>query len=104
MADPKPKLEITDPDLAGALARLGAAIEANPTKHEPEPQPPAQIIQFPLWPEPVRGMPNPALRSALFSAVQSKDRRFINYELIAAVDGLEIRFKGQLMRRHPDNG
>jgi hypothetical protein len=37
MADPKPKPEITDPHLAGALARLGAAIEANPTKHEPEP-------------------------------------------------------------------
>jgi hypothetical protein len=48
MADPKPKPEITDPELAGALARLGAAIEANPTKHQPDAQRAAKIIQFPL--------------------------------------------------------
>jgi hypothetical protein len=99
MADPKPKPEIIDPQLAKALDGLGAAIAANPTKHQPEPPATAKIVQFPLWPEPVRGMPNPALRSALFSAVQSKDRRFINYELIAAVDGLEIRFKGEQLNQ-----
>jgi hypothetical protein len=32
MADPKPKPEIADPDLAEALARLGAAIDAHPKK------------------------------------------------------------------------
>jgi len=97
MADPKPKPEITDPHLANALARLGAAIEANPDKHEPEPPPSAKVIQFPLWPEPVRGMPNPFLRSALFSAVHGKDRRFLNNQLISAVDG--IRFKGEQLNQ-----
>ena len=76
MVDPKPQPEITDPQLAGALAQLGAAIEANPTKHEPQTPTPAKIIQFPLWPEPVRGMPNPVLRSALFSAIHAKTGAF----------------------------
>jgi hypothetical protein len=96
MADPKPKPEITDSQLAGALARLGAAIEANPRKNsEPQQRAPAKVIQFPLWPEPVRGMPNPVLRSALFSAVHGKDRRFLDNQLISAVDGVEIRFTGK---------
>jgi TrfA protein len=58
-----------------------------------------KLFQFPLWPEPVRGMPNPALRSALFSAIQSKDRRWLDSELIAAVHGIEIRFKGQQLNQ-----
>lgn len=99
MADTKPTPQIEDPQLAAALARLGAAMEANPAKEPPELPATAKIVQFPLWPEPVRGMPNPALRSALFAAVQSKDRRFINYELIATVDGLEIRFKGEQLNQ-----
>ena len=99
MADPKPKPEITDPHLAGALARLGAAIEANPAKHPTEPPPSAKIIQFPLWPEPVRAMPNPVLRSALFSAVQGKHRRFLDNELIASVDGLTIHFTGKQLNQ-----
>jgi hypothetical protein len=98
MADPKPKPEITD-DLNAALTRLGAAIEANPTTHKPTPQPPAKIIQFPLWPEPVRGMPNPVLRSALFSAVHGKDRRFLDNQLISSVDGVEIRFTGKQLNQ-----
>jgi len=95
MADPQPKPEITDPQLAGALARLGAAIEANPTKHEPEPPPTAKIVQFPLWPEAAPGMPNPVIRSALFPAIKSKDRRLLDREKIAALDGVEIIYSGR---------
>ena len=51
MADRKPKPEISDPQLAGALARLGAAIRPNPNKYHPERPPPAKVIQLPLWPE-----------------------------------------------------
>jgi TrfA protein len=93
--------ERLDAELARTLERLGNAIKAN-AQTEPlqsEPPKPAKIIQLPLWPEPVRGMPNPALRSALFSAIQSKDRRFINYEKIAAVSGVEIRFKGEQLNQ-----
>jgi hypothetical protein len=95
MADQKPKPEITDPQLANALARLGAAIDANPQKHEPEPPPPAKVIQLPLWPEAAPGMPNPVIRSALFPAIKSKDRRLMNRGNIAALDGVQILFTGQ---------
>ena len=87
------------------LASLKTAIDARAEKDaarqqsQQEPKPPAKIYQLPLWPEPLRGMPNPALRSALFSAIQSKDRRLINYELIAAVNGVEIRFMGNQLNQ-----
>jgi hypothetical protein len=102
MADPQPEAADDGTDVDRALARYRMTFEASDKAKGPAaPEPPltAKIVQFPLWPEPVRGMPNPALRSALFSAVQSKDRRFINYELIAAVDGLEIRFKGEQLNQ-----
>jgi hypothetical protein len=89
------------PVLAKALDSLSAAMtKASPTRTKPtEAQLLEKLFQFPLWPEPVRGMPNPALRSALFSAIQSKDRRWLDDELIAAVNGIEIRFKGQQLNQ-----
>jgi hypothetical protein len=39
MADPAPKADDTGSDVDRALARLGAAIAANPANHEPEPPP-----------------------------------------------------------------
>jgi hypothetical protein len=99
---PDRELEQSNPEALASLRRMQAlhaarlaAGDAEPT----EPRPLAKIIQLPLWPEPVRGMLNPTLRSALFSAIQSKDRCFINYELIAAVNGLEIRFKGEQLNQ-----
>jgi TrfA protein len=93
--------ERIDAELTRAIESLGRAIKDNLRIEEPEPEKklPAKVIQLPLWPEPKRGMPNPALRSALFSAVQSKDRRFINHELIAAVNGIEVRFKGEQLNQ-----
>ena len=35
------------------------------------------VVQLPLWPEPKRGAPNSFIRSALFAAIQSKDRQFL---------------------------
>ena len=90
------------PALASAIDRLGQAMEK---AHPPLPSFPerskqlAKVYQFPLWPEPIRGMPNPTLRSALFAAIKSKDRRFINHELIASVNGVEIRFKGEQLNQ-----
>jgi hypothetical protein len=96
------ELEEINPEAFASLRRMiathAARVAAGDTQPT-EPRPPAKIIQLPLWAEPVRGMPNPALRSALFSAVQSKDRRFINYEKIAAVSGVEIRFKGEQLNQ-----
>ncbi|MBV9305903.1 MAG: hypothetical protein JOZ45_07180 [Acidobacteriaceae bacterium] len=95
MSDP----QRIDAELARALENLGRAVKANPHSEAAETKPPAKIIQLPFWPEPVRGMPNPALRSALFSAIRSKDRRFIDHELISAVDGIEIRFTGKQLNQ-----
>ena len=96
MSDPKP----IDTGVEAALASYFRKMKANPRDDLPEEKPtPAKVIQLPLWPEPVRGMPNPALRSALFSAIQSKDRRFLNDEPIAAVNGIEMRFKGEQLNQ-----
>jgi TrfA protein len=97
MSEPRP----IDPELARVLDRLGTTIAKAKAegREASQAKPPAKVYQFPLWPEPVRGMPNPALRSALFAAVQGKDRRFINDELLAAVAGIELRFKGEQLNQ-----
>ena len=51
--------------------------------------------QLPLWPEPVRGVPNGILRSALFGAIGKGRRRYVNGEDLAAVEGVTIRYKGE---------
>ena len=53
------------------------------------------VAKLPIWPEPVRAVPNGFLRSALFGAIGKGKRRYIQSELVAAVDGVEIRYTGQ---------
>jgi hypothetical protein len=97
MADPAPKADDTGSDVDRALARLGAAIAANPAKHEPQTPPPAtaKLIQLPLWPEPVRGAPNSFLRSALFAAIQGKTRTGLKKQLLGSLQGLTVRYTGE---------
>jgi hypothetical protein len=53
----------------------------------------AAKAQLPLWPEAVRAVPNVVLRGALFSV--SKEREtFSKRTLIAAVEGIEVRYLG----------
>ena len=52
-------------------------------------------VQLPIWPEPVRAVPNGFLRSALFGAIAKGKRRYIDGEQLAALDGVEIRYTGQ---------
>ena len=59
---------------------------------------PAEIIQLPLWPEAKRGAPNAVLRGALFAAVH-KDRRYMDRELLAAQDGITVRFTGKQLNQ-----
>ena len=54
----------------------------------------SKVYQLPIWPEPVRGIPNPVLRGALFAAVQGKNRAVFQRELLACQKGLQIRFTG----------
>ena len=56
---------------------------------------PKNVVQLPLWPEPVRAVPNGFLRSALFGAIAKGKRRYIDAEQLAALDGIEIRYTGQ---------
>src|SRR5712691_7166741 len=92
---------ISDPDLRASLERLGNAMVESPIAPAPVPEPPsgAKIIQFPLFPEATRPVSNDMARSALFSCIQGKDRRFIKDALMATVDGVEIRFKGEQLNQ-----
>jgi hypothetical protein len=56
---------------------------------------PKNLVQLPLWPEPARAVPNGFLRSALFGAIKKGARRYMKAELVAAVDGIEIRYTGE---------
>lgn len=47
-----------------------------------------------IWPENVRGVPNPFLRGALFSVSQQREVA-LKRELLASVEGVEIWFKGE---------
>ena len=53
------------------------------------------VVQLPLWPEPVRAVPNGFLRSALFGAIGRGKRRYIDGEDLAACGGVTVRYKGQ---------
>ena len=57
-------------------------------------QPPAPLAQLPLWPEPVRGVPNSVLRSALFGAIQRGRRAFQQRMKKASIDGVTIIHTG----------
>ena len=75
-----------------AAARLAAVAET--AKKRGRKPASAKVLQLPLWPEPKRGAPNAVLRGALFAAVQGKGRIALDRELLAAQDGITIRYTG----------
>lgn len=90
MADGKHTKTPAEPQDPFELAKQrGQEMRARIAKRE------AQEIQLPLWPEPVRAVPNGFLRSALFGAIAKGRRRYINGEELAAIDGVTIRYKGE---------
>ncbi len=93
-------------DKAGVLKRVyksSAIKKFNEIKNnqiKPEAQPvkaksPAKIVNLPLFHKEAPPAPNAALRSALFPAIHSKDRKFLNNELVASVEGVEVKLKGE---------
>lgn len=50
----------------------------------------APAVQLPMWAEPVRGVPNSILRSALFGAIRRGKRRYMQRENIASYEGVSI--------------
>jgi hypothetical protein len=57
------------------------------------------FIQLPLWPEPKRGTPNSFIRSALFSAIQSKDRVFLKGAQLFSQQGITVKFTGEQLNQ-----
>lgn len=55
---------------------------------------PATVAQLPLWPEPVRGVPNAVLRSALFGAIRRGKRAFQQRVKKASVEGVNVIHTG----------
>jgi len=63
----------------------------------------AQTQKLPLWPEPVMGVPNELIRSALFAAVDGHKRSLKHREPIASQGDTVISFTGaQLTQAHLD--
>jgi len=90
---------VKDPDLLATLEGLGNVMADAPPAPAPEQPSTAKIIQFPLFPEATRPVSNDMARSALFSCVQGKDRRFIKDTLLATVADKEIRFTGEQLNQ-----
>jgi len=55
----------------------------------------AEVIHLPVWKEQQRGVPNVALRSALFAAVHEKDCVYVERQSLAVQNGFEIRYTGK---------
>ena len=79
--------------LSDSLANLEKTIKARQAQRTAHNKT-AEIVHLPVWPESTRGVPNSALRGALFAAIQGKDRRALKRELLAVQQGIEIRFTG----------
>ena len=74
----------------GAVARLRDRVR----HHEH-----SDSIQLPLWSETKRGTPNSFIRSALFAAIQSKDRVFLQETVLASQKGITVKFTGQQLNQ-----
>jgi hypothetical protein len=72
------------------LALAKARVVTKPKKSAVEP---AKQMNLELWPDAVRGVPNAVLRGALFG-VSSERKVHEKRTVIAAVDGIEVRFMG----------
>lgn len=57
------------------------------------------VVQLPLWPEPKRGAPNSFIRSALFAAIQGKDRQFLKEATLASQDGITVKYTGEQLNQ-----
>jgi len=69
------------------------AIRANKKTRPSEPEV-VEIRQLPLWPEDVRGVPNVALRSALFGAIKKGARAYLERKEMHAQDGIKLIYTG----------
>ena len=57
------------------------------------------IIYLPTWREDRYGSPNSFLRSALFAAIQSKDRKYLEKAEVFSQQGISISYTGQQLNQ-----
>jgi hypothetical protein len=78
---------------AGGEATPKVYTEKPTTVSAPKTQSP-KVVQLPVWADAVRGVPNVALRSALFGVVKRGKRAYLERETIHAQSGVIIRYTG----------
>lgn len=79
---------------ARSRARTSARSSAPTRAQETKEPPPATGPRIKPWPEEVRSVPNPILRSALFGAVKKGSRALLEREHIASPKGQTIYYTG----------
>ena len=57
------------------------------------------IIQLPLWRDDRHGAPNSFLRSALFAAIQSKDRVYLDRAELFTQQGIKVTYTGKQLNQ-----
>ena len=68
---------------------------SRPAPARPAPPVPDNVVRLPVWPDEARGVPNVALRSALFGATRRGPRPYMKHERVASVEGMEIFYTGE---------
>jgi hypothetical protein len=86
---PQPEREARKP-LDKSLESLRRTIQSRPENN---------VIQLPLWYEHERGTPNSFLRSALFAAVESKDRKFLKEAALASSKDIVVKYTGEQLNQ-----
>ena len=88
MANPPQKLNLEDiQERIKRMVEVAAEREAT------------NVVQLPVWHEPKRGTPNSFIRSALFAAIQSKDRVFMKEQVLASQAGITVKFTGEQLNQ-----
>jgi TrfA protein len=59
----------------------------------------SKVIKLPSCPDSKRGTPNSFLQSALFSAIQGKDRADLKGAILASQDGIVIKYTGEQLNQ-----
>jgi hypothetical protein len=82
------------------------SLEPAPPIPAPEPEAPDDVygpdtaqLMLPEWFDLERGTPNSFLRSALFAAVQGKDRRFLKGEVLSSSKDVTVKFTGEQLNQ-----
>ena len=102
MADGKdtaPRRKRTESDFSASLARAKARGKAAAAPVElpgdlMRPEQPSNVAKLPAWSDTVRGVPNAALRSALFGAIKRGKRAYQDGVKKASVDGVTVIHTG----------